>query len=155
MLFDAVLERQQGVEGAVPALQLEGLDEAAALGVAGEAGAQPVGEAVFGGGGGEAAGDQDEEAVGEGLAEIEPEGAQGEERTEAEGMQGDGVGGAGGFVAAAEFVEAVEEGFELVLAAESGNDAAGGAAIFPDGFAEAYIFVGAAAGAVGCVRLSV
>ena len=48
-----------------------------------------------------------------------------------------------------EFVEAVEEGFELVLAAEGGDDAAGGAAVFPDGLAEADVLVGAAAGG-GC-----
>ena len=122
------------------------------MGVAGEVGAQPVGEAVFGGGGGEAVGDEHEDAVGEGgseqggQAEFVPQGAQGEERAVAEGAQWDGVGGGVGRAAAADFVEPVEERIELVLAAEGGDDAACGAAVFPDGLTQADVFVGAAAG---------
>ena len=75
-----------------------------------------------------------------------PEGAQGEEGAEAERLQGEGQRGLVGLVAAAEFEEPIEQGFELVGAAEGGDDAAAGAAVFPDGFAEANILIGAAAG---------
>ena len=120
MLLELVLQRQQGVEGAVPALQLEGLDldagvlgggalgvgeegrgEAAALAVAGEEGGEPVGEGVLGGGPGEAVENEHEDAVG--------------------------------------------QGSEPLREAELVPEAAQGAAILPDGFAEVDVFIGAAA----------
>ena len=125
--------------------------EAAALAVAGEVGAQPVGQGVLGGGRGEAVGDEHEHAVGEvaealGQTELMPQAAQGEEGAEAEGVEGDGVIGGGRFVAAAEFEDAVEVLGEEVLAAERDDGAAGGAAVFPDGFAEVDVLIGVAAG---------
>ncbi len=93
-----------------------------------------------GGGRGEAVGDEHEGAVGEvaealGQAELMPQAAQGEEGAEAEGVEGDGVIGGGRLVAAAEFEDAVEGLGEEVLAA-----------VFPDGFAEVDVLIGAAAG---------
>ena len=170
MLLELVLQRQEGVEGAVPALQLEGLDldtgvpgggalgvgeegggEAAALAVTGEEGGEPVGEGVLGGRAGEAVENEHEGAVGQGSeplreAEIVPEAPQDEEGADMEGGQGDGIVGGGGLVAAADFVDAVEVGVEDVLAAEGDDGASQGAAIFPDGFAEVDVFIGAAAG---------
>ena len=170
LLFEALFERQQGVEGAVPALQLEGLHthagglgslpfgiravgghEPAASRIAGEVAAQPVGQGVFGARGGEAVGDQDQHAVREraeqlGQAEFLPQAAQGEEGAVAERAQGGRLGGVG-LLAAAEFKEAFEVRFELVGAAEGGDDAASGAAVLPDRLTQADVFVGAATGA--------
>ena len=75
-----------------------------------------------------------------------PQAAQSEEGAEAEGVEGDGVIGGGRLVAAAEFEDAVEVLGEEVLAAERDDGAAGGAAVFPDGFAEVDVLIGAAAG---------
>ena len=79
-----------------------------------------------------------------GQLEFAPQAAQGEEGAVAEAAQWFGAGG--GSLAATELIEAVEVGFELVGAAEGGDDAAGGTAIFPDGFAQPDVLVGAAAG---------
>ena len=129
----------QGVEGAVPLLQLEGLHlDAGVLGGL----ALGVGEV----GGGEAIGDEHEHAVGEVAealeqAELMPQAAQGEEGAEVEGVEGDGVIGGGRLVAATEFEDAVEALGEEVLAAERDDGAAGGAAVFPDGFAEVDVLI--------------
>ncbi len=106
---------------------------------------------MLGGGRGEAVGDEHEHTVGEvaeelGQAELMPQAAQGEEGADAEGVEGDGVIGGGRFVAAAEFEDAVEVLGEEVLAAERDDGAAGGAAVFPDGFAEVDVLIGVAAG---------
>ena len=73
-----------------------------------------------------------------------PQAAQGEEGAEAEGVEGDGVIGGGRFVAAAEFEDAVEVLGDEVRAAVRDDGAAGGPAVFPDGFAEVDLLIAAA-----------
>ena len=74
--FDAVFGRVELVEGAVPGVELAGMnadppalvpvgDEASALAVTDEVGFEPAGEAVLAGGGDEPVGDEHEGAVGE------------------------------------------------------------------------------------------
>ena len=83
--FDLVLGRVELIEGAVPGVELAGMDadppalvpvgdEASALAVADEVGLEPAGEAVLTGRGDEPVGDEHEGAVGErdafGLPEV-------------------------------------------------------------------------------------
>ena len=74
--LDLVLGRVELIEGAVPGVELAGMDadpavlvpvgdEASALAVADEVGLEPAGEAVLTGGGDEPVGDEHEGAVGE------------------------------------------------------------------------------------------
>ena len=169
VFLDGFLERQEGVESAVPALQLEGLDanagaagglalllgaiggsETATAGIAGEEGRQPFGEAVFGGGTGETVGDQREDAVGDGAeqvghVELGPQAAQDEERADAEGGERDGLDFAG-LVAAAEFEDAIEVLIEELFGAEGDDGAAVRAAVLPDGLTDMDVLIGAATG---------
>src|SRR3954451_10514555 len=82
--FDPALGREELVEGAVPGVELAGMDadpaapvrvgeEASALAVADEVGLEPAGEPVLAGRGDEPVGDEHEGAVGEGDAFGVPE----------------------------------------------------------------------------------
>src|SRR4051812_48627764 len=170
--FDPVLGREELVEGAVPGVELAGMDadpaalvpvgnEASPLAVADEVGLQPARERVLAGWGDEPVGDEDEGAVGERnafgppevLVEDAPEaqlieqGPHDEDRPPGRGFAELGVGGILS-LAGEEPSELGEDFDEEVLASEIGDDALLDLTGFAVGLDDADVFVdGAAFGA--------
>ena len=149
--LDSVLGPEELVEGAVPGVELAGMDadaaaavpmgeEAAALAVADEVGLEPAGQAMLTGRGDEPVGDQREGAVGEGdalgfaevlvedvpEAELVEEGADDEDRPPGGGLTDVECGRIAGLFVGIAGEEASELGEDLdeeVLAAEVGDHA--------------------------------
>ena len=172
--FDAVLGPEELVEGAVPGIELTGMDadpaalvpmgdEPSAHSVADEVGLEPAGQAMFTGRGDEPVGDQREGAVGEGdalgspevlvedrpEAELVEEGADDEDRPPVGGITDAGCGRIAGLevgIAGEEAAELGEDLDEEVLAAEVGDDPLLDLAVMAIGFDDADVFVDGAAG---------
>ena len=169
--FDLVLGRVELIEGAVPGVELAGMDadpaalvpvgdEASALAVADEVGLEPAGEPVLTGRGDEPVGDEHEGAVGErdafGLPEVLVEdgpeaqlieqGPDDEDRPPGRGFAELGVGGISRRLAGEEPSELGEDLDEEVLASEIGDDALLDLTAFAVGFDDADVFVDGAAG---------
>ena len=172
--LDSVLGPEELVEGAVPGVELAGMDadaapavpmgeEAAALPVADEVGLEPTGQAMLTGRGDEPVGDQREGAVGEGDApgfaevlvedvpEAEPveEGADDEDRPPGGGLTDVECGRIAGLFVGIAGEEASELGEDLdeeVLAAEVGDHTLLDLTVLAVGFDDADVLVDGAAG---------
>src|SRR4051794_9160135 len=168
--FDPVLGREELVEGAIPGVELAGMDadpaaavpvgeEASPLAVADEVGLEPAGEPVLAGRGDEPVGDEHEGAVGErdalGPPEVSVEdvpeaqlieqGPNDEDRPPVRGFAELGVGGIRS-LAGEEPSELGEHLDEEVLSSEIGDDALLDLAAFAVGLDDADVFVDGAAG---------
>ena len=172
--FDAVLGPEELVEGAVPGVELAGMDadaaaavpmgeEASALPVADEVGLEPAGQPMLTGRGDEPVGDQREGAVGEGdalglaevLVEDRPEaelveqGADDEDRPPGGGLTDVECRRIAGLFVGVADEEASELGEDLgekILAAEVGDHALFDLTVLAVGFDDADVFVDGAAG---------
>ncbi len=174
--FDAVLGRVELVEGAVPGVELAGMDadpsalspvgdEASSLAIADEVGLEPAGQTVLAGGGDEPVGDEHESAVRERdsfgspqvfvedgpEAQLLEQGPDGEDRAPGRGINDERVVAGIGLVDCVPGKEALELGQNLdekILAPEIRNDALLDLTAFAVGLDDADVFVdGAAAGA--------
>jgi hypothetical protein len=166
------------IEGAIPGVQLPGMDtdpsalvpvgnEASALAIADEVAFEPTGQSMFAGRLDQSVGDQDEGSVGEGNAfgfaelavEDRPEaqlieqGFDDKDRSPGRGIDDVGDGRIAGLTAGVSPEQPSELGQDLdqeVLAAEIGDDALFDLAVLAIGFDDADVFVdGAVLGANG------
>src|SRR4051812_28480159 len=172
--FDAFFGRVELVEGAVPSVELPGVDadsaalvpvgnEASALAIADEVGLEPAGQAVLAGRGDEPVGNEHEGAVGEryafGMAEVLVEdgpeselvedGADGKDGSPSRGIDDLGIGWGvvfGTVGGPEESLEFGEDVDEELVAAEVGDDALLDLAGFAIGLDDADVFVDGAAG---------
>jgi hypothetical protein len=171
--FDLVFGRVELVEGAIPGVELAGMDadppssvpvgdEASPFAVADEVGLEPAGEAVLAGGGDEPVGEEHEGAVGERdafgppeflvengpEAELVEQGADDEDRAPGRGVADLGIGGIGVLVGGVPGEEPPELGEDLdeeVLASEVGDDALLDLTVLAVGLDDADVLVDGAA----------
>jgi len=172
--FNAFFGRVELVEGAVPSVELPGVDadpaalvpvgnEASALAIADEVGLEPAGQAVLAGRGDEPVGNEHEGAVGEryafGMAEVLVEdgpeselvedGADGKDGSPSRGIDDLGIGWGvifGTVGGPEESLEFGEDVDEEIFTAEVGDDALFDLAAFTVGFDDADVFIDSAAG---------
>src|SRR5262249_13909120 len=172
--FDALFGPMELVEGAIPGVELAGVDadaltlmpvwdKASSLAIAHEVGLEPAGPPMLTGRGDEAVGDEDEGTVGErnafGASEVmvedlpEPElseqGSDGEDRPPGRGIDDLRIEGVVDFVRAVAPEESLEFGEDIdeeIFAAEVGVDALLDLAVLAVGFDNADVFVDSAVG---------
>jgi hypothetical protein len=172
--LDLVLGGVELVEGAVPGVELSGMDadpfslmpvgdEASALAIADEVGLEPAGQAMLTPGGDEPVGHEHEGAVGEGNtsgppevlvedgaeAELVEEGPNHEDRSPGRGIDDLGIKRGGVFwsgVVAEQSLEFGEDVDEEIFATEVGDDALLDLAAVAVGFDDADIFIHGTAG---------